>query len=95
MARKIEITEKQALQFNAMRATLHRIAGIGKAGRYMTPAQIRRDAEKNHGLDFEEEIEMVYENIQAEARAASSGIKSIIIEKPASLHAVTGSDGNL
>lgn len=77
--KKIEITIKQAEQFNRMRAALLRIAGIGNNGRYMTPAQIKRDAEKNHGLDYEEELEMVYENIQGEARVAGSGVRAIEI----------------
>lgn len=41
---------------------------------YMTPAQIRRDADKT-GLDVEEYLEMSYENIQAEAKAAIKGMR--------------------
>ena len=41
---------------------------------YMTPAQIRRDAD-NAGLDVEEYLEMSYENIQSEAKAAVKGLR--------------------
>lgn len=36
---------------------------------YMTPEQIKRDS-KNSGLDYVEYLEMAYDNIQQEARAA-------------------------
>jgi len=42
------------------------------ARNYMTPDQIRRDA-KNVGLDYEEYLEMSYENIKAEAERAIKG----------------------
>lgn len=73
----MKITQKQAEQFNIMLETLRRIAGTSKNTRYMTPDQLRRDAERNTGLDFEEEIEMAYENMQSDAKQTSSGIKPI------------------
>lgn len=42
------------------------------ARRYMTPDQIRRDA-KNAGLDYDEYLEMSYENIQLDAERAIKG----------------------
>lgn len=39
---------------------------------YMTPDQIRRDA-KNTGLDYEEYLEISYENIKAEAARTIKG----------------------
>lgn len=42
--------------------------------RYMSPDQLRRGA-KNVGLEYEEHIEMAYENIQAEARRATHGVR--------------------
>lgn len=66
------MTPKQREQFNKMRDTLKRIASG-----YQTPAQIRRDSEKDYGLPFDEAIEYAYENIQAEARAASKGVQAI------------------
>ena len=41
---------------------------------YMTPAQIRRDTD-NVGLDYEEYLEMSYENIQGEALHAIKGVR--------------------
>ncbi len=42
---------------------------------YQTPAQLRRNCEHTYGLSFEESIEMAYENIQGEARAALAGYR--------------------
>lgn len=42
-----------------------------------TPEKMRRDCKKNYGLDFEETIEMAYENIQEVAKRASKGLKLI------------------
>ena len=35
---------------------------------YMTPAQLRRSADKTYGLAYEEALEYAYENIRAEAQ---------------------------
>lgn len=69
---KIQITQKQAHQFNFMRHVLKRISKD-----YMTPAQIRKDTKGDFGLDFEEMIEMSYENIQTEAAAGCKNVKAI------------------
>lgn len=45
------------------------------ARNYMTPVQIRRDAKKNVGLDYEEYLEMSYENIQTDAARAIKGVR--------------------
>ena len=42
---------------------------------YATPDQLRRSAERDYGLDYEECLEMVYENIQSEAKAAVKGVR--------------------
>lgn len=42
--------------------------------KFMTPDQIRRDS-KGSGLDYEEYLEMSYENIQAEAKRATHGVR--------------------
>jgi len=75
--KKILITEKQANQFNSMLRELNKIAKD-----FQTPTQLRRSSEKLYGLDFEEAIEMSYENIQEIAKNASKGIKKINIETP-------------
>ena len=73
--KKITITEKQVFQFNQMRAMLIKIYK-----EYQTPAQMRRDSEKQYGLDFEETIEYAYENIQNTAKYAVKGVKHIILK---------------
>lgn len=72
--KKITITEKQARQFNLMRFCL---LTIGK--NYQTPAQLRRDSQKEYGIDFEESIEMAYENIQETAKKGYKGVKEIVV----------------
>lgn len=42
---------------------------------YMSPGQLRRQAQKEYGLSFEESLEMAYENIQDEAKAALRGYR--------------------
>lgn len=72
MAKNYLITERQAEQFNIMLGTLKIIAK-----EYETPEKLRKDSEKKYGLDFEEAIEMAYENIQNEAKKTIKGIKPI------------------
>lgn len=66
------MTPKQKEQFNLMRETLKKIASG-----YQTPDQLRRDSEKEYGLEFEEAIEYAYENIQCEAKSAVKGVRAI------------------
>jgi len=68
--KKIEITPKQLNAFKEMHAALKTIARD-----YQTPDQIRRNSEKQYGLDYEEALEMSYENIQSLAGIASKGVK--------------------
>ena len=42
-----------------------------------TPKQLRRDSEKDWGLDYDEALEMAYENIQNDAATAVKGIRAI------------------
>ena len=72
MAKKIEITERQALQFNLMLAKLKLISKG-----YSTPAQIQKESKGAFGLDYEEALEMAYENIQNDAKFACYGVKPI------------------
>lgn len=46
---------------------------------YQTPAQLRKNSEKEYGLDYEEALEMAYENLQGEAAFAVKGVKIISI----------------
>lgn len=66
------MTTLQIHQFNTMRAALIKISKG-----YQTASQIRRDSEKDYGLDFEEAIEMAYENIQMDAARYVKGVKEI------------------
>lgn len=66
------MTTKQKEQFNSMLAALRRISKD-----YQKPEQLRRASEKQYGLDYEEALEMAYENIQHEAAQASKGVKAI------------------
>jgi len=66
------MTEKQKEQFNRMLITLRRIAKD-----YMTTNQLKKSAEVEFAEDYENLLEMSYENIQQEARAGSRGIRNI------------------
>lgn len=50
-------------------ASLRRIAA------YLSPEQLQRRAEKEYGLTYEESLEMAYENVLGEAKAALSGYR--------------------
>jgi hypothetical protein len=52
-------------------ATLKRIAA------YDPPERLRRNSGKMWGLDFEEAIEMAYENMQQEAKSAIRGVRVV------------------
>lgn len=77
--KKIIITEAQALQFNSMRETLRRIGAVkGERTTFMSTDQLRNEAAKGDmGIDFEEELEMAYENMQADAKETVTGIKPL------------------
>lgn len=68
---KVQITEKQKQQFNLMLNALKRIKA------YQSPEKLRKDSSKDWGLDFEEAIEMAYENIQGEAAFACKNVKPL------------------
>lgn len=64
------MTAKERKDFIQMYNALKRIS------QYQTPSQLRKDSSKDWGIDFEEAIEMAYENIQGEAKA---GVKNVRI----------------
>jgi hypothetical protein len=70
--KKVLITEKQKQQFNQMLLTLRKIAKD-----YQTSEQLRRNSEKEYGLDYSEALEYAYDNLQTEAKTASKGLKFI------------------
>lgn len=51
--------------------TLKRIAA------YDTPERMRRSSQKDWGVEFEECMEMAYENIQQEAKRAIRGVRVV------------------
>ena len=66
------MTKKQKQQFNEMLRALRTISTA-----YYTPDQLRRNSEKEYGLEYEEALEMAYENIQILAKEVSRGIRAI------------------
>ncbi len=68
---KVQITEKQKQQFNLMLNALKKIKA------YQSPEKLRKDSSRDWGLDFEEAIEMAYENIQGEAAFACKNVKPL------------------
>lgn len=71
-AKVSKMTPKQATQFNRMLYVLNRICK-----EYMTVEEMNKNAEKMYGLSSEEALEMAYENIQYDAKAAINGVRKI------------------
>ena len=42
---------------------------------YQTPDQLRRNSERQYGLDYAEALEFAYENMQQDARNAIRGLR--------------------
>lgn len=42
---------------------------------YQSPDRMRKSSQKDWGLDFEEALEMAYENLQIEAKRAIHGVR--------------------
>lgn len=59
------MTKLQAQQFARM---YHALSTIARD--FQTPSQLQRNSEKQYGLQYEEALEMSYENIQSRAAAA-------------------------
>ncbi|MGF7026310.1 hypothetical protein [Sphingobacterium sp. HSC-15S19] len=68
---KTQITEKQKAQFNLMLEALKAIKA------YQSPSKLRKESEKDWGLEYEEALEMSYENIQTTATLACKNIKPL------------------
>lgn len=66
------MTPKQKEQFNNMRRALIQI----RRG-FETPSQLRKNCGNCYGLDYEETIEMAYENMQCVAGLAVKGVKEL------------------
>lgn len=70
------MTKKQTEQFNKMLSSLQLIAKG-----FQTPQQLLKSAKKDLGLDYEEALEMAYENIKEIAKNAVRGVKKIRVEE--------------
>jgi hypothetical protein len=66
------MTPEEKQQFNKIFFALQRIAKDYKAS-----YELREDCEEEYGLEYEEVLEMTYENIQSDAAMAIIGIKSV------------------
>jgi len=66
------MTKKQIENYNRMREALLEIS------KYQSTGKLRKDSEKDWGLEYEEALEMAYENIQETAKFSVKGIKKII-----------------
>lgn len=66
------MTNKQVKQFNNMLTVLR-----GISNGFSTPGQLRRECGSRYGLEYEETLEMSYENIQMVARGAARGVRPI------------------
>jgi hypothetical protein len=65
------MTNKQRIQWNAMREALKDIAGSDSTDK------LRKQSKKLYGLDYNEALEMAYENVQQLAKDYVRGVKYI------------------
>ncbi len=63
------MTPKQKEHFNSMRESLRMIAD------FRTTDELRKTAESDYGLSYEEALEMAYENVLSNAQCAVRGIR--------------------
>lgn len=66
------MTEQEKINYNKMFNILLKISS-----QYQTPGEIKDNSEETFGLDFEEALEMSYDNIQLEAIMAIHGLNVI------------------
>lgn len=50
-------------------------AALKRIASYQSPERMRRSSQKDWGVDYEECLEMAYENLQQEARSATKGLR--------------------
>lgn len=48
---------------------------LRRISKYESPERLRRQAEKEYGLSYEEALEMAYDNVMIEAKNALIGIR--------------------
>lgn len=66
MSEPLEIVTREQALYDALRHI---------AKDFMSTDQLRRAAKKDYGLDYEEALEMAYENMQQVAQEAIQGMK--------------------
>ena len=77
--REAEMTEAQrkriSLDYAVMYTFLRRIAA------YQTPDRLRKHSGEDWGVGYEEALEMAYENVLGEAKAALKQVRKPFVEK--------------
>jgi|WetSurMetagenome_2_1015567.scaffolds.fasta_scaffold621562_2 hypothetical protein len=76
MKKSILITEKQAQDYNSMLAALNKITKD-----FYSPDRLSRSCMREYGLEYNEALEMAYENMQQTAHLACKGIRPIKLEE--------------
>jgi hypothetical protein len=77
---------KQLTHEERFRVALERICA------YMTPAQLNREADRRYGLKYVEALEMAYDNVLGEAKAALRGVRRSRKKPPQSVSLVKSTD---
>lgn len=65
------MTAKERKDYNQMKRALARIK------MYQSIKALRRDSTKDWGLDYEDALEMAYENVLHEAKQGLKGVKNL------------------
>ncbi len=65
------MTAKERKDYNQMKRALARIK------MYQSTNALRRDSVKDWGLDYEDALEMAYENVLNEAKQGLKGVKNL------------------
>lgn len=55
---------------------LRLLGALKRIASYDSPQKLRKRSEKDYGLDADEAIEMAYENVISEAKAAIKGVRT-------------------
>lgn len=56
------------------------LGALRRIASYDTPDRLRKNSVNDWGCDFEEAIEMAYENVQAEAERAIRGVRKASVK---------------
>lgn len=65
------MTTKQQKDYLQMKEALERIKS------YQSPSELHRNSERDWGLDYEEALEMAYENVLNEAKSGLKGVRGL------------------